>query len=113
MPTKPKWAVFTAMTICFSAMLAATKTYEHHQAYKAGVYIGETAFTSADYQNQTCLSSRAESLRGGCEVHDLSSDSVMNSAWASAAITPSLRDESAIRSGFRDGWRQAKTAAFA
>lgn len=113
MSTKPKWAVFTAMAICFCAMLAATKTYENHQAYKAGVYIGKTAFTAADYQNQTCLSSRADSLRHGCEVHNLNSDSVMQSAFASAAIMPSLRDKSAIRTGFRDGWQEARTAAFA
>ena len=113
MPNKPKWNVFTAVAICFCAMLAATKIYEKHQAYKAGVYIGKTAFTTADYQNQACLSSRADSLQRACEVQDLNSDSVMKSAFASAAIIPSLRDETAIRTGFLDGWREAKTAAFA
>jgi hypothetical protein len=111
MLTKPKLAVFTAVAICFCAMLAATKSYENHQAYKAGVYIGKTAFTTADYQNQTCLSSRADSLRRGCEVQDLNSDSVMKNAFASAAIMPSLRNASAIRRGFRDGWREAKNSS--
>lgn len=111
MPARPKWAVFTAVAICVSAMLAAVKIYENHQAYKAGVYIGKTAFSTADYQNQTCLSSRAASLRRDCEVHDLNSDSVMKSALASAAIIPSLRDDSAIRSGFLDGWREAKNSS--
>jgi len=103
MPNKPKWTVFTAVAICFCAMLAASKIYEKHQAYKAGVYIGKTAFTAADYQNQACLSSRADSSRRACEVQDLNRDLVMKSAFTSAAILPSLRDETAIRTGFLDG----------
>jgi len=111
MPKKKLWAVFIAVALFGGATLYATHTYEERQAYKTGVYIGKAAFTAADYQNRVC--SRADSLRPGCEVRDLSKDSAMEESLASANIIPSLADSAPLHTGFRDGWREARTAAVA
>jgi hypothetical protein len=101
-------APFIAVVLCIYALHA----YEEHQAYKTGVYIGKAAFTAADYQNRHCLSLPADSFRRTCEVRDLDKDSVMEDALASANIIPSLSDSTAIHTGFRVGWREARTATF-
>lgn len=95
------------VALCFYA----THTYEEHQAYKTGVYIGKAAFNAADYQNRRCLSLPADSLQHGCEVRDLNKDSVMENARISANIIPSMADMTVVHTGFRDGWREARTAA--
>ena len=111
MPKKRIWAVFIAAALCIYAF----HIYEQRQAYKTGVYMGKAFFTTADFQNRRCLSLRADSFQRGCEVNDLRKDSVMEDAMASARIIPSMSeaDVLAIHTGFRDGWRQARTAAFA
>jgi hypothetical protein len=101
-------APFIAVVLC----IYAVHTYEDHQAYKAGVYIGKAAFTAADYQNRHCLSLPADSFRHNCKVRDLEKDSVMEDALASANIIPSLADSTAIHTGFRVGWREARTTTF-
>lgn len=97
-------ALFVVVALC----RYASHIYQEHQSYKTGVYIGKAAFTAADLQNRHCLSS----FQRGCEAHDLNKDSVMENALASASIIPSLSDVTAIYTGFRDGWREARTAAF-
>ena len=89
-------------------MMYATHLYAEHQAYKTGVYIGKTFFHAEDLKNRSCLSVPASY---NCEVHDLNQDSVMESALASAQIIPPLRDSTALPKGFRDGWREARTAS--
>ncbi|HEX4998203.1 MAG TPA: hypothetical protein VFY29_08260 [Terriglobia bacterium] len=107
MPKKRKWTVLIAVVFIAVALAYATHTYEERQAYKAGAYIGRAAFTTADYQDRHCLSRHAD-----CEVHDLNDDRTMEDAMASANIIPALADSTALHSGFRDGWREARTAAF-
>lgn len=111
MPQKTIWVVFAATALC----VYATHIYAQHQAYKTGVYMGKLFFTTADTKNRKCLSLRADPLPPGCEVQDLNQDSVMESAMASAYIVPSMSesDVKAIHTGFRDGWREARTAVFA
>ena len=87
----------------------ASHTYEHHQAYKTGAYIGRTAFHTAEYQNRVC----SGSSQPGCDVRDLNDDSTMEQALASANIIPSIMDRTEINAGFRNGWREARSAAFA
>ena len=89
-------------------MIYATHIYEEHQAYKTGVYMGKTFFHAEDLKNRTCLSVPVSS---NCEVTDLNQESVMESALASAQIIPALRDSTALPRGFRDGWRDARTAS--
>lgn len=102
-----------AMFAVVGLMIYATHTYEEHQAYKTGVYIGKTIFTADDYQNRTCLSVRQGPPKSACDVKDLNQDSVMEDALASANIIPALAGSTALHAGFRDGWRQARTAASA
>jgi len=106
------WTVFIAVALCFSASLYASHSYAEHQAYKTGLYIGKAAFKTEDFKNQRCLGVRPDSSRRNCEVHDLNKDSVMEDALASANIIPSLSDSTALHTGFRDGWREARAAAF-
>jgi hypothetical protein len=107
---KKMWAVFIVVALC----IYASHVYAQHQAYKTGVYMGKASFTTADYQNRVCLSVRADAFQRGCEVDDLNKDSVMEYALASASIIRSMSesDVTAIHTGFRDGWREARTAAF-
>jgi hypothetical protein len=88
----------------------ASHAYAEHQAYKTGLYVGKAAFTSEDTKNRSCLRLHAASLQRGCEVHDLNNDAVMEGALASANIIPALSDSQALRTGFRDGWRESRTA---
>jgi hypothetical protein len=94
-------------------MIYALQAFEGHQAYRTGIYIGKAAFTADDIQNRRCLSLRGDSFPRICKVNDLEQDSVMEDALASANIIPSLADSTALHTGFRDGWREARTAAFA
>ncbi len=105
MNKKTMWAVLIAVALGFYA----SHRYAEHQAYKTGAYIGKAAFAAADLPNRFCL----RSLQRRCEVNDLDKDSVMENALATANIIPSLRDVTVIHTGFRDGWREARTAAFA
>ncbi len=82
-----------ALFVVLALMIYAVHTYGRRQAYKAGVYIGTAAFTTQDFQNRQCRSIRGASLRGSCRVVDLNAESAVEEA------------------GFRDGWRQARTAA--
>lgn len=104
---KTLWAVFIVVAVC----VYASHVYEKSQVYKTGVYIGKAAFTAADWQNRRCLSVPGDSFQRGCEVNDLNKDSVMENALASSDIIPSLRHSTAIHKGFRDGWREARTAS--
>jgi hypothetical protein len=106
MPKKSTWAALIIVALC----IYASQTYARHQAYKTGIYMGKTFFSTADFQNRQCL--RADS---SCEVTDLNSDSVMENALASAKIIPSFSESEvrAIHTGFRDGWREARSAALA
>ena len=106
MPKKTTWAVLIVAALC----CYASYSYSEHQAYKTGVYIGKTAFNAADYQNQRCLG-LPDDARARCQVRDLNQDSVMEDALASANIIPALVDEPEIYTGFRDGWREARSAA--
>ena len=110
MPKKHTWAALIAVAIC----VYASHAYAQRQAYRTGVYIGKASFAAADLQNRHCLGLRAGSERR-CEVNDLSNDSVVERAMASANIMPSISESevTAIHTGFRDGWREARTAAFA
>ena len=87
----------------------AVHTYEQNQAYKTGLYIGKVAFSAADYQNRRCLS--FDSAQRGCEVRDLNRDASMENSLASANIIPELADSVPLHTGFRDGWRAARTTA--
>lgn len=99
---------WTGVALVFVALCAfGSHLYAEHQAYKTGVYMGRTFFTTKDFQNRRCLS-----LRADCEVPDLNQDSAMEDALASANIIPALADSVSLRQGFRDGWRQARTAVF-
>ena len=108
MTNKRGWMV-AAPLVVFALCIYASHTYEEHETYRAGAYIGRSAFTTADYQNRVCLSS----FQRRCEVNDLTQDSVMENALASAAILPSISNVAAIHRGFRDGWREARADAFA
>jgi hypothetical protein len=88
----------------------AAHIYEERQAYKPGVYIGKSAFKSEDLKNRNCLSLPADSP-GRCEMNDLCNDAAMEAALASVNI-PALVDSVPLHTGFRDGWRKARTAAF-
>jgi hypothetical protein len=112
MPKKRMWAVLIVALFCCAALYASHR-YAEHQAYKTGIYIGKAAFKSEDFKNQRCLSLHPDASQRNCEVHDLNKDSVMEDALASANIIPSLSDSAALHTGLRDGWREAKTAAFA
>jgi hypothetical protein len=112
MPEKGMWAVFIAVSFC-CATLFASHSYAEHQAYKTGIYIGKAAFKTEDFKNRRCLGLHPDSSQRGCEVHDLNKDSVMEDALASASIIPALSDSTALHTGFRDGWREARTAGFA
>jgi hypothetical protein len=94
-------------------LIYAVRTYEEHQAYKTGIYIGKAAFNADDFQNRRCLDLRGDRSQRVCKVNDLNQDSVMEDALTSANIIPSLADSTALHTGFRDGWREARTAAFA
>jgi hypothetical protein len=80
----------------------ASHTYQEQQAYKTGAYIGKAAFAAAEFQNQHCLHA--------CEPRDLNQDSVMEDALASANIIPALADSTALRTGFRDAWRESRSS---
>ena len=97
-------APFAVVTL----MIYATQIYAEHQAYKTGVYMGKMFFHTEDLKNRSCLSVPVSS---NCEVHDLNRESVMESALASAQIIPALRDSTALPRGFREGWRDARTAS--
>jgi len=114
MPTKSKWAVFIAVFIAV-ALIYASHLYAEHQAYKTGVYMGKLFFTTEDFKNRQCLRLRADSFQHGCEVNDLNNDSFMEHALASAYVIPSFSQSevTSIHTGFRNGWRDARTAAFA
>jgi hypothetical protein len=107
---KGLWPI--APVVVVALLLYAVHAYEEHQAYKTGIYIGKAAFTSEDFKNQRCLSLR-EALQPACTVNDLNQDSVMEDALASAHIIPALADSTSLHTGFRDGWREARTVAFA
>lgn len=94
-------------------MIYAVHIYQDHQAYNTGIYIGKAAFKTEDFQNRQCLSVRRDSFQRVCNVIDLNNDSVMEDALASANIIPALSDSTALHTGFRDGWREARTAALA
>lgn len=108
MPKKTLWTVSIAVALCFYA----SHFYEERQAYKTGVYIGKSAFTAANLQNRRCIGFQADSLERRCELQDLNRDSIMEDALASANIIPSLSDSKALHTGFRDGWRDERTAIF-
>jgi hypothetical protein len=110
---KKVWVVLIAVALCVYATHIATHIYEERQSYKTGVYIGKAAFNAADYQNRRCVSLPANSFQHGCEVRDLNKDSAMEDDLASANIIPALSGSTALHTGFRDGWREARTAAFA
>ena len=114
MAKNSRWPVVIVVAFCVSAIYAS-HIYAQHQAYNTGVYMGKLFFSTADFQNQQCLRLRAGSLQPGCEVNDLKNDSVMEHALATAYIVPSMSasDVTAIHTGFRDGWREARTAAVA
>src|SRR5690242_8039421 len=110
MTNKRLWSIavpFVAVALC----LYASHAYAETQAYRTGVYMGRASFKTEDFKNQRCRSLLAHSSQGICEVHDLNKDSVMEGSLASANIIPSLADSTVLRSGFRDGWREARTAA--
>jgi len=109
MPNKRLWIV-AATLVVVALCVYASHAYAKQQAYKTGVYIGKAAFTATDYQNRFCLSVHPDSFQRGCEVRDLNKDSAMENALASANIIPSLSDSTDLHTGFRDGWREAKTA---
>jgi hypothetical protein len=100
------WPVFVAVALC----MYASHAYAQHQAYKTGVYMGKAFFTTADFQNRQCLRLRTESVPRGCTVNDLN-DTAMEKALASAWIIPSMSESevTAIHTGFRAGWREART----
>jgi hypothetical protein len=102
-------ALFAAVAL----MIYAVHIYEEHQAYKTGIYIGKAAFNADDIQNRTCLGLHGDAFLRACKIRDLNQDSVMEEALASAGILPALADSTALHTGFRDGWREARTAAFA
>jgi hypothetical protein len=112
MATNGRWPMVMAVAFCVLAVYA-THIYAQHQAYHTGVYMGHLFFTTADFQNQQCLKLQAASLQPGCEVTDLNNESVMEHALATAYIVPSMSESNvaAIHTGFRDGWRKARTAA--
>jgi hypothetical protein len=114
MAKNSRWPIVIAVAFCVSAVYA-THTYAQHQAYHTGVSMGKLFFTTADFQNQQCLKLRAASLQPGCAVTDLHNDSVMEHALATAYIIPTMSESNvaAIHTGFRDGWREARTAAVA
>jgi hypothetical protein len=105
-------AAFSAAFTLVALMIYALHTYEEHQAYKTGIYMGKAFFKTEDYQNRQCLRVRGDSFQRVCEVKDLNKDSVMEDALASAYIIPALSDSTALHTGFRAGWREARTAAF-
>lgn len=107
-----RWWKTAATLVAVALCLYGSHAYAENQAYKTGVYMGKAFFKTEDFKNRTCLSVPADSPRRVCEVHDLSQDSVMENALASAQIIPSLADSTTLRSGFRDGWRESRTAAF-
>jgi hypothetical protein len=111
MADKKLWIVAAFVVVALTTY--ALHAYEEHQAYKTGIYIGRVAFQTEDFQNRQCLSVRGGSFQRACKVNDLTRDSVMEDALASANIIPSLADSTALHTGFRDGWREARTAAFA
>ena len=111
MADKRLWIV--AAFVVLALMIYGLHTYEENQAYKTGIYIGKAAFKAEDYQNRICLSVRGDSSKRACKVNDLNKDSVMEDALASAYIIPALADSAPLQTGFRDGWREARTAAFA
>lgn len=94
-------------------MIGALHTFEEHQAYKTGIYMGKVTFEADDFQNRQCLSLRRDSFQRVCKVTDLNQESAMEDALASAKIIPSLADSTALHTGFRDGWTEARAAAFA
>jgi hypothetical protein len=102
---------FVAAFTLVALMIFALHTYEEHQAYKTGIYMGKAFFRTEDYKNRECLRIRSDSFSGVCHVKNLNRDSVMEDALASAYIIPSLSDSKALHTGFRDGWREARTAA--
>lgn len=108
MAAKRSWIVAPLAVV---VIIYAEHTFERHQAYKTGIYIGKAAFQAGDYQNRQCLS--VPSFQRVCEVNDLNKDSAMEDALASANIIPSLSDSTVLRTGFRDGWREARTATSA
>jgi hypothetical protein len=99
--------------VVLALLIYAVHTYEERQAYKTGIYIGKAAFKTQDFQNRQCLRVRGDSFQRVCKVTDLNKDSVMEDALASANVIPALSDSTALHTGFRDGWREARTAAFA
>jgi hypothetical protein len=113
MAKNSRWPIVIAVAFCVSAVYA-TQIYAQHQAYHTGVYMGHLFFTTADFQNQQCLKLRTASFQPGCEVNDLNDDSVMEHALATAYIVPSMSESNvaAVHTGFRDGWREARTADF-
>jgi len=113
MTGKAEKSLWTAAPLLIVGLCVyASHAYAQRQAYETGVYIGKAAFTSADFQNRRCRSLPADALPRDCEVNDLNKDSVMENALASANIISSLSDSTALHTGFRDGWRVARTAVF-
>jgi hypothetical protein len=91
----------------------AAHTYEQHQEYKTGVYIAKAAFEAQDLLNRQCRNLGDGARQDGCEVSDLHADSVMEHALATASIIPALAASKALQTGFRDGWREARSTASA
>jgi hypothetical protein len=112
MADKRLWEI-VAPFVAVALMIVAVHIFKEHQAYKTGIYMGNAFFKTEDYKNRQCLRVRGDSFRRVCEVKDLNKDSDMEDALASAYIIPSLSDSTALHTGFRDGWREARTAAFA
>ena len=88
-------SVLIAIPVVVAALIGCAQAYERRQAYKTGVYMGNAAFRAETRQNR----------------RHLTSDWVMENALASARIIPALAESQTLRTGFRDGWREARTAA--
>src|SRR5580765_490005 len=105
MAVNRRWIVAPCLVVL---MIFAEHRYEERQAYKTGIYIGKAAFQTDDFKNRHCLSVRRDAFQRVCQINDLNTESVMEDAFASANIIPSLSDSTALQTGFRDGWRQAR-----
>jgi|SRR5579871_2196412 len=103
------WPIITALIVVVLC-LYGSHLFAEHQAYKTGVYMGRLIFDAAERVNRSCLSIPADS-RHNCAMKDLNDQSVMENALASAQIIPALAASKALRTGFRDGWREARTGA--
>ena len=101
------------VVVVVAVMASAVQAYKDHQAYTTGIYIGKAAFRSEDFQNRRCVSLREHSSQDACTVSDLTTDSAMETALASANIIPALADSIPLHTGFRDGWRESANSSLA